>query len=467
MRRRIPPLAAVLIAYVAVALCYVFLTPLWQAPDEPAHYNYVRHLLTEARLPVLAEGDFPAQYLEELKASGFPPSAPIDGIRYESHQPPLYYLLAAPVLAAVVGDPAAVQVYALRLLSVLLGVAIVLLSYRLGRVIWPSEEGRPTVLAAVVAFIPMHTAVTAAISNDVLAEGLVIGAVVVAVRGALTPGPTPPPGGEGSKGTHGQASTLPFRPVARGSSLPTGILLGLCLLTKTTAYIALPLVLLALLVAKFRLRLPSRDWFRQVLACLLTAAVLVLPWLARNTLVYGASDPLGLARHDAIVVGQLRTSERLADVGLAAILQEAVAMTFRSFWGVFGWMGVLMDERIYLALALVVGLSLAALGHQAWGRALRCRRGVAQDRRDAYLIAVLILWGAVPGPLSLPGTACLGHWVASGSPLGQAAGASLRFDGARPGSDLVRARAGDGESSHCEHHASHRCRCGSARLVPA
>ena len=32
-------------------------------------------------------------YLEQLKSQGFPPVLPIDPVRYEAHQPPLYYLL--------------------------------------------------------------------------------------------------------------------------------------------------------------------------------------------------------------------------------------------------------------------------------------------------------------------------------------------------------------------------------------
>ena len=52
---------------------------------------------------------------------------PIDGIRYEGHQPPLYYLLATPIywLAAPGGELAALR--ALRLFGVLLGGAVILM----------------------------------------------------------------------------------------------------------------------------------------------------------------------------------------------------------------------------------------------------------------------------------------------------------------------------------------------------
>ena len=31
-------------AYIVIAILYAALTPTWQVPDEPAHYNYVRAL---------------------------------------------------------------------------------------------------------------------------------------------------------------------------------------------------------------------------------------------------------------------------------------------------------------------------------------------------------------------------------------------------------------------------------------
>jgi hypothetical protein len=86
---------------------------------------------------------------------------------------------------------------------------------------------------------------------------------------------------------------------------------------------------------------------------------LTLPWFIRNVYVYGGLDILGWTRHDAIVIGQPRTADGLAQYGVAKLVKNFVLTTFRSFWAQFGWMGVLVDERIYLILALfcaIVGL---------------------------------------------------------------------------------------------------------------
>jgi len=78
--------------------------------------------------------------------------------------------------------------------------------------------------------------------------------------------------------------------------------------------------------------------------------------------VYGPLDPFGWARHDAVVVGQPRTSEWVAQMGWARLLKAFVLTTFHSFWGQFGWMAVPMDERVYVVLALLCLLALWGLG---------------------------------------------------------------------------------------------------------
>jgi hypothetical protein len=89
------------------------------------------------------------------------------------------------------------------------------------------------------------------------------------------------------------------------------------------------------------------------------ALVIALPWYIRNVVIYGNFDLLGLQRHEAVVVGQLRTSDYMAEIGWPTYLYNFVTVTFQSFWGQFGWMAVPMSRRVYLALTL---LTLAALG---------------------------------------------------------------------------------------------------------
>ena len=96
------------------------------------------------------------------------------------------------------------------------------------------------------------------------------------------------------------------------------------------------------------------------------AALIALPWYARDVAVYSWPDFLGLNRHDQIVVGQPRTGDWLAQYGLGGYLQRLVEFTFKSFWGVFGWLGVFMDSRAYFVLLLLCGIALDRPGGPRW-----------------------------------------------------------------------------------------------------
>jgi hypothetical protein len=89
-------------------------------------------------------------------------------------------------------------------------------------------------------------------------------------------------------------------------------------------------------------------------------------WFVRNGLLYGWTDPLASGRHAEVVVGQPRWAQ--LDLAAAAYFAQVL---FRSFWGQFGWMGVVLDDRTYLfylglTLLAMVGLGVAAL--DAWRR---------------------------------------------------------------------------------------------------
>lgn len=340
-------LALIVVSYVVLGVLYATLTPPWQVPDEPAHYNYVLHLVEERRFPILHAGDYDHAYLEEIKDAKFAPQYSIDDIRYESHQPPLYYLVLAPLYALTGGT-----LLPLRLCSVLLGAGTVVLAYLVGVAIYPDLSWPALGTAAFVAFVPQHIAMTAGVGNDALAELLLAIVLLRLVRWLRADAP------------------FPFR-----RHLMTGATIGLGLLTKTTTYVAVPLAAVAALL-KFwqvgpsgRWRLAVRPALVAVLALLLPALAIGLPWFVRNAHVYGGFDLLGLKRHDQVVEGQLRTGEWIATHGLRQWPSAFSRTTFRSFWAKFGWMAVPIDWRIYtavrmLAAATAVGFVFYAL--DAW-----------------------------------------------------------------------------------------------------
>jgi len=346
MRSRRIILLVILSLYVILGVLYAVRTPAWQAPDEPAHYNYVRFVATTGGFPVLQMGDYPHGYMEEIKSRKFPPDLSIDPIRYEFHQPPLYYALLAPIYAAVRG-----ALLPLRLASVLLGLGVLLLAYTVVRRIYPERAALALGTAAFIAFLPQHLATVSQVGNDVLAELLFAAVLYILVSWVMETGVRSQESGARSQGTGGSL----------WATVGLGLLLGLILITKTTAYIAIPLAGGVLVWRWWRERASARRIVADALLIGLPALLLALPWYARDVVVYGWPDFLGLNRHDQIVVGQTRTGEFLAQVGWNAYLRRALEFTFKSFWGVFGWLGVFMDSRVYFLVALLSGVALGGL----------------------------------------------------------------------------------------------------------
>lgn len=332
MRLRHMFLLAILGLYFVLGALFAVRTPAWQAPDEPAHYNYVRFVATTGGFPELKMGDYPHGYLEELKGRKFPPDLGIEPVRYEFHQPPLYYATLAPLYRLTQG-----ALLPLRLASVLLGACVVVLAYAIARRVFPGRDHLAVGTAAFVAFLPQHLATVAQVGNDVLAEGLFAAVLYLLVGWVMEGG------------------------VRSQRAVALGVLLGLILVTKTTAYIAVPLAGGVVLWRWWQ----ERAGLRRILleAALVAGPMLVigLPWVVRDLAVYGWPDFLGLIRHDQIVVGQTRTGEYLAQVGWNAYLRRAVEFTFKSFWGVFGWLGVFMDSRAYFVAVLLSGITAGGI----------------------------------------------------------------------------------------------------------
>jgi 4-amino-4-deoxy-L-arabinose transferase-like glycosyltransferase len=374
MRLRHIVLLTILVLYALLGVLFAARTPAWQAPDEPAHYNYIRFVATTGGFPVLQMGDYPHGYLEEIKRQKFPPDLGIEAIRYEFHQPPLYYTLLAPIYRLTQG-----ALLPLRLASVLLGACVVVLAYAITRRVLPGRVQLALGVAAFVAFLPQHLATVAQVGNDVLAEVLFAAVLYLLVGWVMGPG-----GRSQESRVRGQGAVA------------LGVLLGLILVTKTTAYIAVPLAGGVLVWRWWQERAGPRRILMDSVLVAGPMLVIGLPWLARGLAVYGWPDFLGLIRHDQIVVGQTRTGEYLAQVGWNAYLRRAVEFTFKSFWGVFGWLGVFMDSRAYFVAALLSGVGLGGIVLRiaycvVRGRAARSSHRDPVIRNTHYALRLLTL----------------------------------------------------------------------------
>lgn len=362
--RRCWPLLLIELVYLALGAQYALLTPAWQVPDEPAHYNVIRQIAQTGALPRLEPGDYDQAYLEQLTGRRFPPDLPLDRVQYQDYQPPLYYLLAAPVFLMTGG-----ALPALRLFSVLLGAGVIAFTFlAVQEVTGPpapealGERGAsplPALAAGFTAFIPQHVAMLAGVNNDALAELLIALGLWLSLRQNRTGRPQP---------------------------WALGLVLGLAFLTKVQAYLLAPVFALGLLLL-------ARRQGRTAWPALLRAAVITfgvglalgaLYW-GRNWFVCGPADFVCGNWHNQVVVGQPTTRAWIAAHGwwgaADSLLTRFFIFTFQSFWGQFGWMAVVMDRRVYLALLVFsAGLIAGALG------ALRGWRAWPDTRRAALLL---------------------------------------------------------------------------------
>jgi hypothetical protein len=123
------------------------------------------------------------------------------------------------------------------------------------------------------------------------------------------------------------------------------------------------------------------------------AAVIALPWWLRNVATYGGLDIYGMANHDAVVADQPRTADWIEANGLALWLERWVTFSFQSFWGQFGWMGVVMPTWLYRALALWTAILM--VGVLLWLR--HARRDVHRTVQSTQLmvLAAVVLFVVV------------------------------------------------------------------------
>ena len=325
--------ALILLGYVIVGSLFATRTPDWQAPDEPAHYNYVAQVAGSGCCPQIEQGDWQSDYQNELTTVKFAPDTldRLDTIQYEDHQPPLYYLLASLVFKLSNGS-----LTALRLLSMVLGAVIVGLTYVIGKRVFPEHPHIALGAMALVAFHPQHLMMITSVNNDSLAEVVIAFALLWIIR-------------------YLQTEHVPVWQL--------GLIMAIGLMTKTTTYFLAGVIPLAILLKWRTQGQPIITLIRAWGIFLVIALGIGGLWWLRNFGVYGFPDFLGLRAHDAVVTDQPRTADYIAQHGSDVYFREMLRVTFNSFWGQFGWMAVPLDNVlggwIYRGFALLMGVGLS------------------------------------------------------------------------------------------------------------
>jgi hypothetical protein len=156
-------------------LLYVAIIPPWQSQDEEFHFAQARLLLPLA--PGQTAEGWQQELLDSLKRFRFyalgpgkiiPSDIPTRFSKLERNTPP-YWLYALADLPWIKHD-IILQLYVMRLVSVLILIGTTVLVYLTARELFPSDTFIPIVASTLLLFIPEHTHINTAINDGNLAE---------------------------------------------------------------------------------------------------------------------------------------------------------------------------------------------------------------------------------------------------------------------------------------------------------
>ena len=328
-----------ILAIVVAGTATVLRFPVFSPIDERAHYDYVRSVAEDARLPVIT--DLVAGETLSVNDRVYPrPASPparergLGGQSYEAFQPPLYYVLAAPVF--LLSGDYATKVELVRGLDLLLLLAAIPLLAALARRALPGNPLLALSAGLTVLLWPGVVVRSVTISNAALEIVAALGFLLLAWRADES----------------GRTRDLVL----------AGAALGAAMLTKTT------LIYLGVVFAWVLWRRLRRGSDRPALiAAVAVPAVMLAPWLAFNLDRYGSLTANAQARdQQAPVINPAGEEFGLGDVPGQA--KELLSPLLPQEWDRQYDLAAIAWTEIGLVLALLGAVVIAATrGHRGGG----------------------------------------------------------------------------------------------------
>ncbi len=334
----------ILFVFLLVLLKQLFWTisvPIFQTPDEQAHFAQLSYIAENKTINIDSgknlsleiatvedvlgtrrdgQGNNKYTYHPEYKNNSPIPELPLSYRtiyvdREASGYPPLYYLVSAPLYLSTYPQSLYWRVMATRILSLLLGISLALVSYKIGWILW-QDKLKGIALAIAVTFQPMVSFVSAGIHPDnllnLLCSVMVLMAILI-IKGRIT---------------------LKYLIIL-------GLLAILSVGTKQTALFFLPVILAVLIWKKFGL-IPA------VAFLFIPAAAFIFRWNIPYMPYVGPESPLA-----GMDFGQY----------LHFRLPKLAFEMWPWYWGVFKWLGVTLPALwmkiiTRVAILAVIGLVL-------------------------------------------------------------------------------------------------------------
>lgn len=372
MRRFDPFLVSLLCVFALLAMTTLILVPLFEGPDEDDHFRFAKTLADQRALPVQL-------FQEGGGAAG-----------HQGWQPPLYYGLAALVIApidtgdfekrlqrnpaaALTGDLACcgrnnyfhldaenfpykrttLAVHLARGVTILFGLLAVFAIYTLVLTLFPAQRYLALAVTAVATLNPSFLYSSALVSNDVPLAALCAVALLVMAKIVMR---------------QWAANWKAFAVL--------GVVVSLALLTKTTALGLLPLVFLMMVFLAYRAR-SIPNFFLFAFSFGIPLLLLTGWWFVRNQMLYG--DPLAYK-----LIAASALPPRDAPLTFAELTQINLPWLWQTFWG-----GPTPGDFPQLLLVLLLGaFLLAGIGVVYYVRGER--RILGADR--LVMLGLLLLW---------------------------------------------------------------------------
>jgi flagellar basal body-associated protein FliL len=370
----------IIILFLLISLAYSMIVPVFNAPDEPFHFEYIRFLAKNKRLP--------NQKIEERSIST------------EGFNPPLYYLVNSVFLSLLSGDKASdIQlhnyrdiagffrnpykrfrsdiypplnpyyikwrqgsdrnmflttqadqfpfagsirvIHLLRVLSIFLAALTILFIFKIAQAILPDHPYLALLAVSVCAFNPQFNFLSGSLNNDNLVILLATIAIWLLTRLIF------------SEPDH-----------EKGIILLLGVFIGLGFLTKFNLSGVLLVVLAGIIYHSW---VAGENRFRRLcmnLSLFLGPLICITGWyFVRNVLIYGINDPLGW-QLQAIQNPGLVMPAHIRGMFFRKVFFQRI---FTSFWGQFDWLTISLPHWTYwiygiISMTGILGLVIALGG---------------------------------------------------------------------------------------------------------
>jgi len=374
-------LKLLLIAAFFNALSWVVLIPVWQYPDEQAHFAQVQDVAELGHVPFSLNTSREIEFSEKVLGTerdslgnnkftyhpeykieysadsnvsfedvirNLPKTARSELVKHEATQnPPLYYFLGSIVYKIFYNSDLFTRVFAVRMMSLIIFLATIYLSYKIGIIIFKNNKFLSIVLASLVTFKPMLVFSSTGVLPDALTN-LFFTAIIFLSLEILQ---------EGLKKKY----LIGFFAI-----LIAGVM------TRQHFLLVIPVILIPLTLRTIR---AENGWKSLTIFLWSSIALVILATL------YGTKIPLvssfRIQEFTSIKFSQFSWPE--LSNHLSQVLSQFYKETFVWYWGVYKWLSLTLPLIYYRLIKFILIISLV-------GVFIKFYKGVKRKKLDFELL---------------------------------------------------------------------------------